>query len=184
MILHEDISDIFMILHEDITFESFWVNEQIYNVFPFSYHNGIIFFITAHQTQSRIRDFIRNLMVHSHRCTPEITEPAPFLSWHGAESGGFLFFPVIRINNYGLSGAYTLPACSAVWAWRPNTRKIPHGTQTSWGCLLCFCFCVLVSKNMKTPKLSPRASWWHHYTGRYRISRSAISVVFLCTPHK
>ena len=35
----------------------------------------------------------------NHRYTPEIPEPAPSLSWHGAQIGGLRGFPVFKIKT-------------------------------------------------------------------------------------
>ena len=46
----------------------------------------------------------------NHRYRPEIPEPAPSLSWHGAPIGVFVFSR--KQNNSDLC------MCTAVWAWR------------------------------------------------------------------
>ena len=47
-----------------------------------------------------------------HRYTPEIPEPAPSLSRHGAQFGGLRVFPVIKITV--VRQVRMLPACTAV----------------------------------------------------------------------
>ena len=75
-----------------------------------------------------------------HRYTPEIPEPAPSLSWHGALFGGLRVFPVIKITM--VRQVRMLPACTAVWTCRLGTPKTPHGARRSWTHLFCICFCM------------------------------------------
>ena len=52
----------------------------------------------------------------AHRYMWEIQEPAPFFSRHGAQIGGSLGFPVIKITV--VRQVRMSPASTAVWAWR------------------------------------------------------------------
>ena len=38
------------------------------------------------------------MIIDDHRYTPETPEPAPSLSWHGAQIGGLQVFPAIKIT--------------------------------------------------------------------------------------
>ena len=87
-----------------------------------------------------------------HRYTREIPQPAPFLSWHGAQWGSLGFS--CNQNNRGLSGAYVACIYCGL-SVKVNTRKMPHGMQKLWTYLLCLFFACVVSKNPKTPNSSP-----------------------------
>ena len=89
-----------------------------------------------------------------HRYTPEIPEPAPSWSQHGAPSyWGSSGFPCNQ-NNHGSSGAY-VTASTAVWVWRLNTHKTAHGARILWTRRFCICFCISCQQNPKTPNWAP-----------------------------
>ena len=50
--------------------------------------------------------------MYLHRYTIEIPEPAPFLSWHGAQIEGLWIFPAIKITVVHL--VHMSPASTAV----------------------------------------------------------------------
>ena len=112
---------------------------------------------------------IVDLYIH-HRYTREIPEPAPFLSWHGAQIGVFGFFR--NQNNLGSSGAYV--TC-IYWglSMKINVCKTLHGTRRLWTHLFCVCFLCVWSARNKDSQFEPNG-----WRCQYMSSGFCMSAIF------
>ena len=82
-----------------------------------------------------------------HRYTPEIPDPVPFWSLHGAQFGGHWVIKIIVVRQ-----VHKVRACTAVWAWRQSWLK----NRAEGGVCECICFalasvCVWSAKTRKPP---------------------------------
>ena len=84
--------------------------------------------------------------------TRKIPEPAPFLSWHGAQIGGLQIFSVIKVTV--VRQVRMSPVCTAITlSMKINTRKMPRSVQRSWTWLF------LLVELAKTRRPAIWASW-------------------------
>ena len=95
-----------------------------------------------------------------HRYRPEIPEPAPSLSRHGASIGGVWVFPAIKITVICQVRMY----CGL--SLKINTHETPHDM---WRFLyfVCVLFLPVWSPKMR---ISPIGAPRRHYTEQYRSS--------------
>ena len=99
-----------------------------------------------------------------HRYRPEIPEPAPSLSRHGAQIGGFRGFPHNQ-NNRDSSGAYVL------WSERKDTKHARNAARCV-KIMDAFCVCLfphMNGKNLNTTNCSSIAD--------HAITQSGIGVL-------
>ena len=106
----------------------------------------------------------------------EISQPAPFLSWHRVQIGGLLVFSCNQ-NNCGSSDAViTCIYCSL--SAKICKHKMQHGVQKLWMHLFCVCFRTCGQQEPEDPQLEPQGwqlNYIRHYM-RFRIS----SLVYIC----
>ena len=114
-----------------------------------------------------------------HRNRPEIPEPVPSSSQHGAEFGGLWLFPVIKIIM--VRQVSVLSECTAVWEWWQTSAKMLHGVWRSWTHLFCVYFCMCGWQKPEDPKIEPH-SWQCHYTGLYRLF-SLLAIILRWGPY-
>ena len=85
----------------------------------------------------------------------------PFLSPHGAQTGGIRVFPVIKIAIVCQVRIY----CSL--SVKINMREMPHCAWRSWKYFVCVCFHVCGRQKPKYPQFEPHG-WQGHYIGWFR----------------
>ena len=87
----------------------------------------------------------------NHRYRPEVPEPVPSLSQHGAQIGGIQVFSVIKITVIRQVHMY----CGL--SVKINKHEMLHGTRRSWTHFVCICFCVCGWQKLGIPSIG--APW-------------------------
>ena len=89
------------------------------------------------------------------RYRPEIPEPEPSLSWHGAPIGGIRVFRVIKI---------TMIRQVRMYCGLSMKINMCETLQRSWTHFVCVCFCVCSRQKLKYSQLELHG-WQRHCTG-------------------